>query len=396
MVFSAGGAVAADDQTPLRSIWSCSHRFLLTGTNSAYLANAARWAEDIADAIERSFGIKTSPDRDAVFRIVLNSDTIDSISHVRKSHVLRANSQFQQLDFGPLDHVDWEQAIESFCFLILSRHVTDLWLAEGKVESPAAVPDWVAVGLARNLDSALKRHDRRITLRLAKKGQLPPFSEVSTWDSLPEGRDARKSVAGMALGWLMTKSILRKSVVPLTAELAAGRELTADRIARQTLKFDSVDEMNSDWFAWVEDQKSIVSPLDGITTDLVDDLKRTLLARPGESGIPESGALPRPAELEQLVRLKKKRWLDTFCTYKSRELEVFCIGRPAEVVATVKAYLDFLEALSQKRRDGVILQLLVKADAMLRELEKTAISTEQADGMVIPAESQPSPLPPKH
>lgn len=394
-IFPPLGASAGEDRASYRSAWSCSRRFLVTGTNSAHLANAARWAEDIADAIERSFGIKTSPDYDAVFRIVLHSDNVDSVSNVLKSHAVRDNSQFQQLDLGPLGQVDWEEAIQSFCFLLLSRHVTDLWLAGNKAESPAPVPDWLAVGLASNLDPALRRRDRRIVLRISKKKQLPSFSEISTWHSLPEGNDSRKSISSSATAWLTAKPTLRKTVEPLTVELAAGRELTVDLIAEKVLKLDSSAEIDSDWSAWVDDQQSIISPLDGITTDLTSDLKALLVAQPGKSGIPESGALQGRTTFENLVRVKTKRWVNAFCKQKTHELEVFCIGRPSEVVETLEAYRDFLDALAEKQRDGSLLRLLVRAEAMLRELERTATAAEQAQGMTIPAESRPSPLTPK-
>lgn len=99
--------------------------------------------------------------------------------------------------------VDTEDFDEAACWLLLNRCAADTTPPELRFGMGAEAPDWIACGLARNLDPTLRARTRDWIARDWREGRAMPLAEIVKLSRLPAGQWREKAYAAAAVEFLL-------------------------------------------------------------------------------------------------------------------------------------------------------------------------------------------------
>lgn len=99
--------------------------------------------------------------------------------------------------------VDSEDFDEAACWLLLNRCAADATPSDLRFGMGAETPDWLACGLARVLDPALRARNREWIARDWREGRAMPLADIVKLSRLPSGQWREKAYAAAAVEFLL-------------------------------------------------------------------------------------------------------------------------------------------------------------------------------------------------
>lgn len=99
--------------------------------------------------------------------------------------------------------IDADDFDEAACWLLLNRCAAGATPPEFRYGMGAETPDWLACGLARDLDSALRARTRDWIARDWREGRAMPLADIVKLSRLPSGQWREKAYAAAAVEFLL-------------------------------------------------------------------------------------------------------------------------------------------------------------------------------------------------
>ncbi|MEI6971362.1 MAG: hypothetical protein WCL44_07555, partial [bacterium] len=266
--------------------------------------------------------------------------------------------------------VDWEEALEVLCELVLSGGIaaSRKTAAGGRLQPVERLPAWLAVGLSHHIDPALKARDRRIFLNCHKTGRVPAIADILKKFSLPSGRSTEKAVCTMAVAWLLGLPDSAGRWERIRDRLAAGETISCDWLLKEVPGCTTVEDLERKWQGRPEDERFVISDPGLLFPDALDAVKEQLVIRQGEYGVPADTNMPAVLALKDLIAMKRQEWIQPFCRAKAVGIGIAAVGGSSEVRDVASAYCGFLELLGGAESDSSLNSSLVAADAKLNKL----------------------------
>ncbi len=371
-------------------IRSAKRGFLVTGSDSAELLSVSRWAEDVADDIERTMRVKMGFGSRRILRIDIRTNEELPEGRVRGQQRFLSGQLEQRIRIENADNINWEDALEVYSKLLLNGYVVLCQTEPQRAKSLGEVPDWLAVGLVQHIDPALRARNRKIVLSWREDTGLPAFAEFLEWHDMSTGRQREKALCGMVVAWLCSRRESSGRWSSVFQRLADGEGISEEWLAANVVACGSVPDMAGAWSRWIDHQQRIITDLGSVSTLLMGKLRRRLVLRSGEPGVPAPAGVAEEMGFDVLVQRKKERWIPNFCKSREEEIKLLGAGRPAEFVTVTILYGDFLKAMQKRKRDQTLIKLLAKADKALDELAATVRAREQYVNLVERLHAVPS------
>jgi hypothetical protein len=367
---------AFGQESHVRSFRTSSRNFLVQGTNPVQLVSVGKWAERVADRVEKAVGAEPLGPGEAALRIRVHEDAGTNAGSVLVSQSVMQGKLVQQMHIRNYAQVDWEDALESLGILLLNRHATVCRTRRGLVHEEVAMPDWLAVGLVQNLDPALRSRNRRLVLGWDDMGEVSGIAGVFELTELPRGRCREKAVAGVAVGLILSKSDSEAGFRAMFERAAARKALSEEWMAAEIFGCRSAEEMENDWRNRLEGERRVIEGMSGLSTAHLAALRAQLEVRRGAHGAPDDPRLPAVMKPADLIELKNEPWIARYCKAKRRELGMAKAGITPEFAALADDYSSFFVALGRARQDSLLRLRLRRANKRLARLEKTVAARE--------------------
>lgn len=259
----------------------------------------------------------------------------------------------------------------------------DLWIANTANTPPAGrgsddelpdtpVPDWLAVGIARNLYPERRAAAAGVVLAAWERGQLPPLLMCLTADTeradasiracwaLFVGAIADAREGGDWLRDVLTSAAAGRGRGPASPRVRLFPELTPD-------------EIEVWWDGVILEERRVVRRPGRLTAEGRRRFEAALLLYPGTFGMPLSHELYDPFPWEMLIARRDERWVPSFCRRKLTALHVMAAGRGRVLQETAAAFGAFLRGLADGESERVLRRALADARAQLDALRSAPV-----------------------
>lgn len=326
----------ATETANIRTVFSTSRRFVISGFPPAAAADLARWTEEVAQRLEELLG--TCP---------WERGWYVELQGVPGSQVSRAQGWVdgmlqQRLILGRGDELDQEDALEGLVWLLLNRWPIQRQSGADRTRELATVPDWLSVGVAQNLYAELRARNAATIQTRWREDRLTAWPELVEGEFMPAGRWAAKAEAGLFVAWLLER---RARLDTLWEKCAHGHRMNADEVAQHVIGVANRAEATSAWEVWLaaqQDRKRVVTGVDLEQVAEFDALSR--IEDPELQAVQAN--VRAPLTLADLIALRRAPWVPALATRRGWQMQMAMLGRGAEWQAVAQRYLHFLDALA--------------------------------------------------
>lgn len=354
LTFLLAGVVGAAQEgsevvsTPPPSvITSSSGRFIVTGPDAIKTSEYTRWAEAMAERLEHRLGVSLAFTRQSPLRIRLASAGaatvgIDAQCEYREGHVLYCSLAVNE--YVPLDY---EELLAVWCRLALvSLADRDGGHRDNLGELPR-VPQWLAVGLAQNLDPALCARNRRLMQEAMSQSRQPEVSRVLSWDSLPERWYRMRAVCGMTVLWLDSLKPQGESWRMVLDRLAAGEPVTVGWVATALAGVESGAALETVWSHWLKGQERVVQDLGAVSSVTLNQLREMVEVPTSELG--DAAPADRVGRLSpiELIPMRESLAVRLAAEERMQKVQALTIGKAPELIQVGQAYAIFFEGVAR-------------------------------------------------
>lgn len=301
VMLAAGVVAAPTNELPVRTIFSSTHRFAISGLSGVDSMTLARWAEDVADRLERVLGTSIPFEAGEVLIIRGLEDSRAARPVVEKVQGYFDGRLQQKLVIVRPSGMDQEDALEALCALLLNRCLLARQPVGQRQPRGAVAPDWLSVGLAQNLFKELRARNAGIVQELRDAGNLPAAAEVLDWTVLPPGRWREKYCAGLFVSWLMAQPDTGDRWAGLLRHLAAGGDAGA-HVRSAFLRLSDAAALQQEWNRWVSRQGDVIFEVGGMPARMLEELEGLFVLRPRELGVAATNLPPEIMALELIKR----------------------------------------------------------------------------------------------
>ncbi len=322
---------------------SSSGRFLVTAPDLSKASEYTRWAEEMAERFEHLTGAPAAFSRLAPLHIVLAAAgspaeglAIRSVpGDGRLNYILSVNEYVA---------LDYEDLLAAYCRLATAAAMDRY--RPGSAGGELQVPDWLAVGLAQNLDPLLRNRDRRLVGSWIPVSERPDITRVLTWDRLPETWYRTRALCGVAALWVVSLKPQGQGWPLIVERLASGQRLSPVWIGASLAGVKPGAGFAQAWADWLDRQGRMIQDLGAVSTALIDQLKRACDTPASElrgvRGLDPSDRLtPR-----QLIALRREPPVQLVAELRAQQVQALTIGRAPELAAVGERYALFFEGLS--------------------------------------------------
>ena len=342
---------------------SASGRYRVVGPDTLENTDYTRWAEDMTLQVERFLGLPIPLMRGSVVEIVLENSGPVSVS------CSRSEGKLQRVLFlsrtGP---VEYDRIQEGLIRLVLAGIVERRRREEGLPDVIPAIPRWLSVGLALNLDKEQVARNRKIVAATGMELGATRASTVVGWEQLPEGWHGRQALCGILVAWINS--------VPEALDRVLERVVRQELVSPQWLAVtgihaDSVERMEDLWAEFRNLQGRAIQEFGGLSMALIDQVKAEL---PLELKTPE----PVCIQPRDIIAARKK-WpgaVANAAVAKMERLQVITIGKAPELGALTALYGRFYEGVAAGAWAPILTWRLSRAEAALKRLESLTRARE--------------------
>lgn len=335
-------------ETPDRTVFSPTRRFVVSGLPVADATMLAQWMEDVARRYE-----EWTRDR-LVFRAgeyiaVRTMELPGEPPRVTRAQGYVDGRLHQRLVLVNPAAADQEDLLENLCALLLNRQVAARQTESARASSLGRAPDWIACGTAQNLYKELRARNIRIGLELLDQDLWIPIARVFEQDLLPPGRWREKYFCGLAVAWMWSRADAGERWERLLRAFGSGETLSLSQLANEGFGRDDVLGMDAQWRAWVLSRRDDLyegSPVEG---DRMESLAAVLALPAGEWGVSLPEDTPRPLTPQSLIEQRKESWARAAAAAAGMRLQWVGLGQDPEFQSIIEQYVRFFSAVADRK-----------------------------------------------
>ena len=333
---------------PVHTIFSTSHRFAISGLSGVDAITLARWADDVAERVERALGspIPFEAGEVIILRALPSARGIQPGAEISQGY-FDGRLQQKMVIVRPAD-ADQEDLLEGLCTLLVNRQLVSLQAPERRREQPVVAPAWLGVGLAQVLFHELRSRNAPAVLRLREEGHLPRVDDLLDWNVLPAGRWREKYCCGVFAGWLSAQADARDRWAGLLRTLAEGGDLRAT-LQKGVLRMADWPAVERGWERWVDQQQQVVRDIGRQAPRHLDELEAMMTLEPRALGVTSTNAPPR-IEAAALIPRRKEGWVGTLASSAAFRTRLAAVGQPPEVAKAAESLAAFYDELARAAR----------------------------------------------
>ena len=342
---------------------SASGRYRVVGPDTLENTDYTRWAEDMTLQVERFLGMPIPLMRGSVVEMALENSGPVSVSCSRSEGKLQ-----RVLALSRTGQVEYDLIQEGLIRLVLAGIVERRRQEEGLPDVIPAIPRWLSVGLALNLDKEQVARNRKIVVAAAMEPGLIRASTVMGWEQLPEGWHGRQALCGILVAWINS---VPEALDRVLERVVRQEPVTPLWLAVAGIRTDSVEGMEALWKEFRQLQGCAIQEFGGLSMALIDQVKAEL---PLEFKSPEPVCL-HPRE----VIAARKKWpgaVANAAMVKMERLQVITIGKAPELGALTDLYGRFYEGVASGAWAPILAWRLSRAEAALKRLESLTRARE--------------------
>lgn len=366
-MFALGLSALAFDEIPPqdrieepRTIVSRSRRFVVSGLPAARAVEIGRWADDVADRIQRITGpLAFARGEHVQIEVKVHSanpliEPMESCADGVRIYALRVEG---------IDSVDPEAAEEALGILLLNRQAQSLQSPPDRCERPARVPDWLAIALTHAANPDLRKRDLDAAVMRNFSGERTPFAALVDQHVMPPGRWPFKADATALWLWLAESP---RGAGTLLADAfrkyAAGTPPDAAWWAGQRLGSPDPALAERRWQEWLDARQRAIRPAqDGSAEDAFLGAIRQI---PREDLIAAKGPEDLAGQpLSSLIEHRKNAWCRQVAVRLAVQIRLSSIGREEEVRQIAESYASFLDALAKGDKPKKLMSLWNAAES---------------------------------
>ena len=351
LVLAAPAApLRAQEATPpaARTLFSTSHRFAVSGLSGPDALTMARWADDVAERLERALGVPLPFAAGEVILLRALPAAARLTPGVEISQGYFDGRLQQKMVVVRPAEVDQEDLLEGLCALLVSRCMVTRQAPEQRYQQPSAAPAWLSVGLAQTLFKELRARNAPAALQLRDEGRLPRVEELLEWQVLPAGRWREKYCCGVLAGWLMAQPDARERWAALLAQLAGGGDVRA-AVQRGFLRLPDWPAVEREWDRWVSQQRQILFDVGQRAPERLGELAALFTLQPAAFGVKDTNA-PATVTADALIPRHAEPWVGPLCGAVALRGRLLSAGQPPEIGAAAQAVVAFYESLGRAAR----------------------------------------------
>lgn len=242
--------------------------------------------------------------------------------------------------------VEAEDFDEAVCWLLLNRLAAESAPPDLRFGMGAETPDWIACGLARNLDPALRARNREWIVRDWREGRAMPLAEVVKLSRLPSGQWREKAYAAAAVEFLLPSGA---ADVWQTVFSAIGRRETLNarwlRAHIPALAGKAVSP-ESEWRAWLARTAASGSTA-GQDRSLAQEalLMDLLTVRPRDWSPDVPGEVPPEVFARELAAWRGQEWCTRLAGQLLVRVQELVPGAPESLRGALAAYASYFAQL---------------------------------------------------
>lgn len=341
---------------------SSSGRFVVGGPDRMEAFDFALWLEDITSKFERFMG-----GRLASGRIIIRAGFFENPKEDQGKAGIQRGPLPGSFILNILNYtsVDGEQVLHLTVGALLERWIRENG-GEMKVkiteENAYQIPEWFSLGLSQNLYPHFKKRNSAEALDAWAEGALSPIEKILLSASVTNER--AKATASVFTQMLFDKRRGQNVQEKLISAVSSNLVMTPCYLLGGIEEAEADDIFDS-WM--LKQKKTVYLPGQDAPGDL-SKFKRQMLIYPESSDSfqePVVGLGPN----EAIAKKKDKKVADAAIS-RQIGLKLFAAGKSDEMRSLVDAYCYFLEGIAQGKMDWILRKRLVKARALLEEMER--------------------------
>ena len=333
LVLAAAASAVGVDAQPLASparvliATSVSGRFIAVGYDSLENGQYLRWAEEMADRMERMSGLPLPGSRQPPLEFRL-ADGRRPAPGVASRCAVEGGRLVRVLDVNAHVPIDYEDLLDQFCRLVLIGSAAERRQKAGLPAAEIAVPQWLSTGLAQNLDPACRVRNRKLISGWTPKDDVPALSAVLRWDDVPGGWYRARAVCGMVWAWAGNRKDSPGAYGRIVDRLAQGEPISPEWLAAQVAGTAAVSEMEGSWREWLRRQDRMVQDMGALSSALLDALKtETELSEADMGGFPPALKRPKYTPAELIAKRRASGAVKLAAEEKAQKLRALVIGK---------------------------------------------------------------------
>jgi len=345
------------------------------------------WAETVFSKAERATGVRLATKGSNAFRVIVLAPGEGEDSGVATTRRIEGTRKVHSLLIRDYDRVDLEAAEKALCFLVLGADLEGRRAKAGKTVpgSGPVCPEWLWLGMARNLRPGQREENAETALSLWQRGRLPSVRAVL--GGSVSGRERGESeVLGAFFAWLTSMPDSPERFSRILDILCRGEPLSSDWLARNVDPQGDPVDIEEAWDLWLLRQRWVVFAKGGrgtVNPRILSQLRAQLLLRSDDYGIALGDNSDRRMAFADLVGRKDERWIPDFARSRIAALRLLAVGREKRFGAVVEAYCRFLESLAEREEPSDLRELLDRAnrslEALHEDLQKESNSSRHAE-----------------
>jgi hypothetical protein len=326
------------------AISSADHRFMVSGMTSAENMVLVRQLADLAGQVEEKTGMPLPLQRDQVLGVMVQSSSAPD-AQMLKMQGWDEGRFYQRLVAPSALRLDREDLMEAACWLMLNRYAVEYSPASQRIGMGAAIPDWIAAGLAQNTQAALRARNRDWISRELAENRALPLHQVVKQELLPPGRWREKAYAAAAVEFLFPDGDLN---VWAALFKAVGTRQAVDaawlRKNCPALQNQKPEE------AW---QNHLQASAKKLSTEAWSDrglqleqkLLQTLNFSPRELAAGLPAEVPQELFARDLVDYRNQAWASAVAAALALQVQSLELGAPPALQEVLATYVAFFNQL---------------------------------------------------
>jgi len=271
---------------------------------------------------------------------------------------------------------DYDELTESLCGLLLLDYVESRREALAPKGTAEDVPQWLAAGLAQNLDPSSRARSRKLVSVWFPRGERPPVSAVLQWNEVAAGWHRDRALCGMVAAWIVT--LKGGEAVKLMADrLAEGGALTFEWMAARIAGAGSAGEMDRAWNVWMDRQSRLVQEFGALSSAALEELQAETVIDVRAAGLEPAGldrSSYRPREL--IAAAGESAALRILAADKAQKIRTVAIGKAPEISEVGDLYGKFFEAAANRSWRSTLRFKLARAEGAFDRLMDLTRSRE--------------------
>lgn len=349
--------------------------FVVEAQGRSHVLVGLNWAEGNLASISHRTGL-VLPAENYQFRIQIYVSPTTRVVKASATNELRDRSFVQKLSL----HVSTGTPPPEVN-LLLARQILHgmAWRPEASLSSistfntATAVPDWLVVGIYRNLNMQHRAMDSSIMLRLWQEGRIPTLAHVISQNP-DEPQVVPPETTGFFMNWILSQTNHSDIMNSAFHEIRAGRSIDMLWMAGLVQGCSNRVAMEETWDRWVQRQRmSVVRP--GVTSQAaIDRVKSCLVIYAGMNGAPRLHENNSRISLVELAALYREPWVAPLCDEKCVSLRLIALGQGQPLVDVVEQYCSFFQAIKNGTGPRTLQTMLQTAHTGLMTLEASAAS----------------------